>query len=200
MIEINNLCYKTIIRNINITIPTGFSFLEGSNGEGKTTFLDCLSGINNQYTGSIKGNNNMLYLNQNLYFSYKIKSKDFVNFIFEVEGMKNKKQSLFMHGEEFGILEEMERNWDKEIGKLSGGERKRLFFSTVFCLDRDWYILDEPFAGVDKSGKDYMIKVMNNFLHMKRNLIITSHETEPLTQIDHVHKFSMSDGTIASMN
>lgn len=193
MIKINSVTYKDILHNVNMTLNKGFNYIYGPNGAGKSTLLDCISNLIQKYTGEISGNDSLVYLNQNLYFSYKLKFKDFVHFVFSLEGIKNYKTPFFEYAEKYGLTEEFTSNWNKRIGSLSGGERKRLYFSTICCLDRDWYLFDEPFSGVDTSGKEYMCDQFNNLISMDKGIIITTHETEPLNKISFVKKHILND-------
>ena len=61
MIEINNLSYENnstkILNNISLDLPrSGLIMILGNSGSGKTTFLNCLSGLLD-YEGSIKIDN-----------------------------------------------------------------------------------------------------------------------------------------------
>ena len=95
MIKITNLSYKDILKKIEVEIPKGIIFLKGKNGAGKSTLLDCICKLNNDYTGTITGNESVLYLNQNFYFDYKLKCKDFIKFVMELEGRKITREEFF---------------------------------------------------------------------------------------------------------
>lgn len=191
MISIKDLNYKSILNGVEATLNQEFNYIRGENGAGKTTLLDCISGINNQYEGEINGNNNLVYLNQSLFFSHKLKSKDFVKFVFSLENIKNYKEIYFNFAEENRIMDELEKNWDKEVGILSGGERKKLYFSTICCLNRDWYVFDEPFAGVDENGKTFMTNIFNQLIGKNKGIILTSHEVDPLQEIKDVQEYHL---------
>lgn len=188
MIEVINLAYKNVLENINMKFDREFNFIYGENGAGKSTLLDCISNLNKEFTGTIMGNDNIVYLNQYLYFSPKLTFRDFVMFIFFLEGIKGYKNTFFEYADKYGLVKEFEENWGKRVGMLSGGERRKLFFSTICCLDRTWYMFDEPFAGVDIKGKDYMVRQFNDFIDNNKGIIITSHETEPLNGVKSVKK------------
>ncbi|NGP46444.1 hypothetical protein G4V62_16365 [Bacillaceae bacterium SIJ1] len=111
--------------------------------------------------------------------SHKLTFSDFVNFILQLEGVKNGHQMFFAQAEAFGLAEEFKANWKKSVGMLSGGERKKLYFFTICCLTRDWYLFDEPFAGIDEDGKAMMTKQVHRLLEQNKG-IITSHEAAPL--------------------
>lgn len=97
MISIENLNYKDILYDINLELPKGLYYLYGANGAGKSTLLDCISKINKNYTGSIRGNESILYVNQNIYFSQRLTSKDFINFVLTLEGIKHYEAYFYNH-------------------------------------------------------------------------------------------------------
>lgn len=197
---IENLTYKDILHDINLNIPKGINYLKGKNGSGKSTLLDCISNINKDYIGNIDGNKSTVYLNQNVYFSYRLKSYDFVDFICTIEGIKKYENKFLSYLKKYNLDLEYEKIKNKEVGKLSGGERVKLFFITICFIDREWYIFDEPFAGVDDDGKKCMISVIEELLCSNKGIIITTHEMEPLSYFNEINIIEIDNGKIIEKN
>lgn len=200
MILVKNLFYKHILSDINIEIEKGITYIKGENGSGKSTFLDCLSNLNTKYTGEIITNESIIYLNQNLYFSSRLKCKDFVEFVLLLDNISNYKEVFLAYASIFCQKELFEKIWNTPIGMLSGGERTKLFFSIFTCLERDWYILDEPFSGVDSSGKAFMIDIIKNLEKKGKGIIITTHETEPLIKLEQLKILEFKNGHLTSIS
>lgn len=196
MIIVKDLSYKNILDNINLELPKTVNYIKGENGAGKSTLLDCISNLNKGYSGEIKGNESIIYLNQNLYFYYRLPSKDFVEFILTLAGIKDYKTTFYDFVSKFSSVDQIDKIWKKPVGMLSGGERKRLFFSAISCIDREWYIYDEPFAGVDEKGKEFMVKVLTHFQENDKGIIITSHETDPFNVLEDMNVVKIEDGAI----
>lgn len=176
MIKISEFSKKPILYHVNMEIMEGITYIKGKNGSGKTTLLDCLSGIDKDYLGIIEGNKDVIYLNQQLYFYGRIKSKDLIQFFLGLNGIKD-----YMTYYESNVRLKRKKNmlrelYNKPIGLLSGGELKLLYFSIISSMDRSWYIFDEPFAQVDEDGKKDMIDVFTELRREGRSVIITSHE------------------------
>lgn len=187
IIKVKNLSYKHILEDVNITFLEGVNYIRGGNGTGKSILLDCLSGINRRFQGEITGNSHIIYLNQNLYFSPRLTCKDFVQFVFLLDNIRDYKKVFW---QKVNLLQQsslFEKIWKTPVGMLSGGEREKLFFLVLTCLDREWYLFDEPFSGVDSEGKDTMIAVIKKLKDEKKGIIITSHEEEPLSKIKEVN-------------
>ena len=157
MMELRDVSYKGILKNINIKLDNNLMFIKGANGAGKSTLLDCISGVNRDYTGSIKGNDSIIYMNQNLYFDNRLKVKDFVQFIMELNDVKDYYGVFMEYVDTFNVKDEYIGIWDKQLGMLSGGERAKIFFTTLSMRDRQRYIFDEPYAGGDEKGEGRLL-------------------------------------------
>ena len=53
---------------------------------------------------------------------------------------------------------------DRQIGELSGGQRKRTFFARALAQQGTVLLLDEPFAGVDIKTEKLMISQLQNMV------------------------------------
>ncbi len=175
MIEIRNLNYKNILKGINVEITCG---------------------INKEYKGEIINNKSLVYLNQNIYFSNRLPSRDFIQFIYGLDNIKHYKKNFFEYAEQYNLQSMFEKIWDIQVGMLSGGERSMLCFLGISTLDREWYIFDEPFAGVDEDNKILMIDIMQKLIDRGKGIIITSHEKEPLSKFENVNTIKIVDGRI----
>lgn len=176
MIEIRNFSKRGIYENYNLEIGPGVTFIRGKNGSGKTTLLDCIAGLDKEYKGSITGNANTVYLNQNLYFSGRLKSKDLVKFIYWLEGIRNGQEYYSNKMKAFHSIFDFDKLLEKRIGILSGGELKLLFFSVISSLEKEVYIFDEPYASVDTDGKTMINSILKGLQEAGKTIIITSHE------------------------
>lgn len=158
-----------------MNIPKGYNFLEGDNGSGKTLFLDYISGLNKDKNKCISGNESIIYINQNIYFSDRLTVKDFVTFSY---GIDNKKsiRSFYIWSDSFMERSRIDELLEKQWGMLSGGERKFLYAFVLLSFDREWYILDEPFAFVDKEKKQLLRRIIEKKLNEGKGIILTSHE------------------------
>lgn len=145
----------------------------GENGVGKTTFLDKIYGIDKNYNKYLSGS--AVYLNQSLFFFEKLKVREFFSFITILgENYDEKYIQAYID----------EKMMKKTIGILSGGERKFVYFLSIMSLIKDWYLLDEPFAGIDEVNGRIMVDIINQKLKENKGLIMVSHETPLLELIE----------------
>ena len=194
--KLGRVSYPPILKEVTLTIPRGITYLSGSNGAGKSTLLDCLSGVNPAYEGIILGNESVVYLNQQLYFSPRLRARDFLDFICQLEGIKAYEQLFNAFLKTYDWVETYESIQHKQVGKLSGGERRCFFFIVICFLEREWYLFDEPFAGVDEEGKKVMTNMMKALLRQGKNILLTSHEKEPLRDFEALNVIELTEGTL----
>lgn len=65
---------------------------------------------------------------------------------------------------------------DRQIGELSGGQRKRAFLARALAQGASVLLLDEPFAGVDIRTEKLMIQLFEQFRAEGRTLLISTHD------------------------
>ena len=190
MISVDNLYIKEIDRTISVKFSKGINFLKWSNGSGKTLLLDYLSGLRKlKNKKNIKNQNSNVYMRQNFSFYTKITAYEFINFIEKLNGYSV--QHLFDFLEEYVPNYDFNLYKDKKLGLLSGGERRYLYILAILSIERDLYILDEPFSNIDQETKEQLIKLIEK-IHYKKNsnFIITSHE---LLTFENMNVFEFKD-------
>lgn len=167
-------------RTLNIRMERGLNYIKGNNGAGKTILLDYISGIRKSNL-CIRGNENVLYINQSIFFSDRLLCKDFLKFIYRMDGNKNTNELKKFAGEfctkrftEKVLPELLKKQW----GMLSGGERRFMYVFILLSLERDWYILDEPFVFLDDEKKNIVWKIIKRKVREGKGIILTSHEKE----------------------
>ena len=62
---------------------------------------------------------------------------------------------------------------DRQIGELSGGQRKRVFLARALAQNSKIILLDETFTGVDVQTEDAIINLLHEILTPPRSGIGT---------------------------
>lgn len=165
-------------------------FLSGSSGSGKTTLLNIINGIIPEVVdGNLKGElkihgkerlklyerslilGNVFQNPRSQFFTTNTTSElvfQMENYGFSHEEMKKR---LWQIVEEFG----MERLLDRKIFGLSSGERQMLALLTVFIMDPDVIIFDEPSANLDYGNA---MRLRSEILRMKekgKTVLVADH-------------------------
>ncbi|MBA2255319.1 MAG: metal ABC transporter ATP-binding protein [Chloroflexi bacterium] len=70
----------------------------------------------------------------------------------------------------------MERLADRQIGALSGGQRRRVFLARALAAEPDLYLLDEPVTGVDATTQEDLMDVLEAETRTGKTVIATTHD------------------------
>jgi ABC-type Mn2+/Zn2+ transport system ATPase subunit len=63
-----------------------------------------------------------------------------------------------------------------QIGRLSGGQRRRVFLARALAADPDLYLLDEPVTGVDARTQEDLMDILEAEARAGRTVIATTHD------------------------
>ncbi|PRY02371.1 metal ABC transporter ATP-binding protein [Allonocardiopsis opalescens] len=71
----------------------------------------------------------------------------------------------------------------RQIGALSGGQRKRAFVARALAQDASVLLLDEPFAGIDKRSEATMTRLLRELAAAGRTVVVSTHELRALPRL-----------------
>jgi manganese transport system ATP-binding protein len=69
----------------------------------------------------------------------------------------------------------------RQIGELSGGQKKRTFFARALAQQGKILLLDEPFAGVDIKTEKSIIDLLLELRQMDYTILISTHDLASIT-------------------
>ena len=72
---------------------------------------------------------------------------------------------------------------DRQIGQLSGGQRKRTFVARSIAQDARILLLDEPFAGVDKRSEAVIVTLLRELAAEGRSVVVSTHDLHALPEL-----------------
>ena len=64
----------------------------------------------------------------------------------------------------------------RQIGRLSGGQRRRVFLARALAADPDLYLLDEPVTGVDATTQEELMDVLEAEVRAGKTVVATTHD------------------------
>ena len=156
----------------------------GRNAAGKTTFLNLITGKwNPSMGGQMTG---IVDLGDSLKIGYYHQSG--MQFDPEQTVMDTMPNTHLL--ERFLFPHDM---WNNKVGRLSGGEKRRLYLLTILLQQPNLLILDEPTNDLDIVTLDILEEYL---LEFKGSLIIVSHDRHFLDRlVDHLFVFC-GDGVV----
>lgn len=146
------------VDNISFSINQGeiVGFL-GPNGAGKSTTMKMITGYLEPDNGDISvsdvdvktnplsAKKKVGYLPESNALYYDMYVKEYLGFIADVHGIKNKKEAIDKVIEQVGLTPEKK----KRVGQLSKGYKQRVGLAAALLHDPEVLILDEPTSGLD---------------------------------------------------
>jgi ABC-type multidrug transport system ATPase subunit len=148
--------------------------LLGRNGCGKSSLLKIIFGtltpnykyvsINNQFIHTGYLNNRVAYLPQHNYLPDGIKVEKLARIIVDP-----------VSWDEFTELPSYQKNYNKTISELSGGELRQLETMIIIHSKADFILLDEPFTHISPIQADEFKPVIRACAKRK-GIIITDHQ------------------------
>ena len=180
----------TALRNASFEIPTGtITALVGVNGAGKSTLFKALMGFVPAARGqiSILGHPVKTALKLNI-VAYVPQAEE-VDWTFPVLVEDVVMMGRYGHmgffrtprpADHAAVTDALERvNMtefrDRQIGELSGGQRKRVFLARALAQNGQVILLDEPFTGVDVQTEDAIITLLREMRDEGRVMLVSTH-------------------------
>ncbi|MER2225152.1 MAG: ABC transporter ATP-binding protein, partial [Rhodococcus sp. (in: high G+C Gram-positive bacteria)] len=72
---------------------------------------------------------------------------------------------------------------DRQIGQLSGGQKKRAFVARGIAQDASMLLLDEPFAGVDKRSEATISTLLRELAADGRSILVSTHDLHAVPKL-----------------
>ncbi len=180
----------TALREASFEIPTGtITALVGVNGSGKSTMFKAIMGFQRYAQGSITilGRPGAQALKDGI-VAYVPQAEE-VDWTFPVLVEDVVMMGRFGH---MGILRRpgaadrtavtdaltrvgMVDFRKRQIGELSGGQRKRVFLARALAQDGQVILLDEPFTGVDVKTEEAIVKLLRELRDEGRVMLVSTH-------------------------
>jgi ABC-type Mn2+/Zn2+ transport system ATPase subunit len=70
----------------------------------------------------------------------------------------------------------MDRETGTQIGRLSGGQRRRVFLARALAAGPDLYLLDEPVTGVDAATQEDLMDILEAETRRGKTVVATTHD------------------------
>ena len=220
MVEIENLSLsygnnKKVLKNISLNIKKGECILlTGKSGSGKSSIINSINGLAVRYDGaSIDGSiriRNKDIKNLKLYEISMLVSSVFQNpkthffnvnttleLLFYLENIGLSRYEMDKRLTEMLNLFPIEHLLNRDIFKLSGGEKQILCIAASYISGTEIIVLDEPSSNLDEENIKVIKEMLVQLKDKGKTLIISEHRIFYLMDIiDKI--FLINDGEIQS--
>lgn len=190
MIEIKNLekryGKRTVLEDVSFTIKKNeVTCLTGMNGTGKTTLMNCIMGLVPRNNGSVTIDGEDIQ--QQLYetISYIPDSLTMPRWMTITESMQ------FMatyypnwnaaKADELLSFFRLEPNL--QLKNLSKGNSAKVNFLLGLSLDADYYLMDEPFSGIDVFAREDILEVFTSKFVTDKGVLIATHHLDEVEML-----------------
>ena len=187
-IEIKEKRYdkEKLLEDIEVAIkPMDRIFLIGANGYGKSTLLRIIASHDSNFIGKVKKNEKIKLL----YFDFdkiaQLKDETTVLDFIYTDGVDNFKAKQLL-----GMMLFSDKDYEKKIKVLSGGEKVRLYLTKLYCSSFNFMILDEPTNYLDIETVDVLIEWLKG---LKSGFVIVTHNEYLLKSLENVHLWRIED-------
>ena len=187
---------RPVVREVEFQFKCGEAIgLLGPNGSGKTTLFYTIIGLIKPDSGSIvldgeditdlpiykRSKNGIGYLPQEASIFRGLTVEDNIRAILEILEEDN----LKVEEEIDHLLKEFDIDHLRRTPalSLSGGERRRVEIARSLCMDPDFVLLDEPFAGVDTIAVEEIQSIVNSLKERNIGVLITDHNVRETLSI-----------------
>ena len=201
-IEIENLTvrYPDVIalESVSLTIPVGSIVgLVGMNGSGKSSLFSAIMGLVKPAEGSIRLLGENPVRARALGVVAFVPQTELVDWDFPVSvndvvmmgryghlGMTRRPRTVDKTAAAAALARvDLTAVADRQIGQLSGGQRKRTFVARGIAQDAKVLLLDEPFAGVDVRSQATITAVLKELRSEGRSILISTHDLAGIPEL-----------------
>ena len=182
MIKMNDLSKvfgdKEVLKNVSMEFSKGNVYgIVGENGAGKTTLFRCIAGLES-YSGEIISDvtplkNHLGLLLTDPFFFSMITGREYIRLLCNARGKTN----LDIDSKNIFDLP-----LNQYASTYSTGMKKKLAITAILLQENEYFILDEPFNGVDIQSNIILTEIILKLKELNKIVIISSHIFSTLSE------------------
>ncbi|MCR5148329.1 MAG: ABC transporter ATP-binding protein [Eubacterium sp.] len=198
--------YIQVLKGIELSVEKGnMCVIQGTSGSGKSTMLNCIGGLDNVDSGSIKvDGKEIVGLNNNALSDYR---RDSLGFIFQFYNLvpnltvrENIKVCEYLTEDPMDLDELLDilglaEHQNKFPSQLSGGQQQRCAIARALVKNPKLLLCDEPTGALDsKTSRDILILLEKINEKYGTTMLIVTHNNAIKNMVQQV--VIMKDGEI----
>lgn len=181
------------LKSLNLQIGRGeFVLLCGKSACGKTTATKCINGLiphfsEGKYSGAVfvkekdVANTPIYKISEDVGSVFQNPKTQFFNLdsnselVFGMENLGVPPEKINVRMKEVAHDLGIENLLGRSVFDLSGGEKQILALASIYAVNPDIYVLDEPTANIDKEGIDRLHEILAKLKQMGKTIVISEH-------------------------
>ena len=205
MLHADRLCVGRRLDDVSVTIPEGqITAICGPNGAGKSTLLDCLAGLVEPQSGTVRiGEDDITDMSARIRarrIGYLPQTPEIA---WDVPVRRLVELGRLPHGDKRPEpVDAALRALDLEVfssrraQSLSGGETARVLLARVLAGEPEWILADEPLAALDLAHQLSLIQHLRAVARSGTGVVVVLHDLAVARNYAH-HVILMDRGRIA---
>ena len=198
MLEIRSLSYsypkaaKPVFFDLGLELQSGNIYgLLGSNGAGKSTLLYLMCGLLRPQYGQVRFNGHDVCLRQpDTLADIFLVSEEFELPPVRLDEFIRINSQFYPRFDRAAMekyLTDFRLDTHLHLGRLSMGQKKKVFIAFALACNTSLLLMDEPTNGLDIPGKSEFRRALISAMNENRTVVISTHQVRDLDRVlDHV--------------
>ncbi|HSO28536.1 MAG TPA: metal ABC transporter ATP-binding protein [Candidatus Sulfomarinibacteraceae bacterium] len=180
---------QPVLEDVDLVLPAGsLTAVVGPNGGGKSTLLKLIAGLLQPWSGTIsvlggrpgEHARSVAYVPQAeaVDWGFPVAAEDVVMMGRYPRLGPLRRPGAADHAAVAEALAQvgMTELSRRQIGALSGGQRRRVFLARALASKPDLYLLDEPVTGVDNATQEDLMAVLDSEARAGKTVVASTHD------------------------
>jgi ABC-type Mn2+/Zn2+ transport system ATPase subunit len=186
---------RPVLEHVSLELPTGaLTAIVGPNGGGKSTLLKLIAGLLRPWSGTIEvlGGPPGAHARAVAYvpqaeavdWGFPVAASDVVMMGRYPRLGPLRRPGRADHRAVADALDQvgMGAFARRQIGALSGGQRRRVFLARALASEPELYLLDEPVTGVDAMTQEDLMRILDGEARAGKTVIASTHDLASAAQ------------------
>lgn len=203
---------RPTISKLDMTVTAGeVALITGPSGCGKSTLLRLIAGLLPKYGGQVTAGQirratidrhplrmGMLFQDPAMQFAMDTPRHELEFTLENCQVASTQMPARIQEASNFCQISDL---LDQSITTLSGGQQQRVVLAVVVAMHPDLLLLDEPFAAIDETNRQFLIKQLGQWraAQPRRTIIITDHDCHGYAALN-PHVFQFTAGRLVALS